>query len=630
MNSDSKSVRAFLLAVILQCYRPRPTGSVWQFAEKEVYLTKKESPGHPGPYDSSLTPYTRESQDFLIDPDWDEDITQKSSQAGFTEAVLNCIRYCVAFLAMNVLYSIDSRDEAKKIMRTRLEPSIDKFVPENLRETVEDDDKQTLALFLPHMTIYMAGGHSGGALANKAIGMGVVDEANEHPAPAKGEMENTDLVRDRLKTVPRKKLFILSKPTDEFGLITREYETGTQSKYHVPCPDCGHYQELVLEQLRFEHCKDMLGEWDMPRVLTETFYACARCYDGTNPKPREEGQPGNCGEIRDRHKYEFNLAGKWVITNPKHFPRRRSRHISDFYSPFVTFGEIAVDFLGAVKSGSLVKMQGFYNSRLGLPFRQQGAQVTESDVSKCRGPYKRGTCLFTQEETCLITQTTDKQGDVFKSTKAAWKKNGDMCVVDYAIHLAEQELLDWAQEPITVFAGETREPMTAKIGLIDEGYLAKISVREFVQRSGGFYFGSKGRGGIQVKNVVTESKTVHDGAEMVVYHYDDDDFKKQLYIARIAKLHEIISGKSKTPRMWLPENIEYDFAKELWAERLEEEKQKWGPPKWLWKMVGEANDFGDALKMQLVVWYIIGHYFNEEQEEEERVEETAPPAETVK
>ena len=602
MSSPSNPIRAFLLGIILQCYAPRLAGTTWEWAEKHVELTPGQSPGRPGQYDSSYTPLTRTIQDFPFDPDWDELFVKKSSQAACTEAALNAIRRCVNERPTNILYSIDSRDEAKKILRVRLNPNgqLRDFIPANLGGMVEDDDIQMLTVYLPHMTLYLAGGHAGGALANKPVGFAIIDEMDEHPSPKPGDMENTDKLRERLKTVPNKKLLGLGRPTTDKGLTEREYLTGTQEKAFGPCPHCGYRQELIFEQLRFDHCKDLVGEWDLQRVVSETYYECVSCQ----------------GKLVDaEHKYQFALeaAKDWRITNPKHMPRKRSIHISDLYSPFVTWGQLAVEFLQAVHSGSPVKLQGFYNSRLGLAFKQQRAEITETDVLACRGAYKRGVCPFPFADVCLITQTTDKQGDVFKSTKAAFKKNGEMAVIDYAITLTEQDLLDWAADPVTVFAGETHpEGMAVKLALIDEGFQT-TAVRDFVQASGGIYYASKGRGGIQVKSVVNMSKTNHKGEEMIVYHYDDDDFKKQLYVARIAKLKDIQSGKARTPRLWLPMDIDPEFAAELMAERLEEEKQKWGFPKWVWEKVGEHNDFGDALKMQLVIWHVVGHYFREEE-----------------
>ncbi len=214
-------------------------------------------------------------------------------------------------------------------------------------------------------------------------------------------------------------------------------------------------------------------------------------------------------------------------------------------------------------------------------------------------------------ETVLIGQITDKQGDVYKSGKIAFKLNGEMALIDYKEHLAPEELMEWAAEPLVRFGGQTLAPdmaRVARIGLMDEGFLAKIMVRDFVASTEGFYHACKGRGGVQVKHTVYPSPTPHGGGIMIVYHFDDDDFQNQLYIERIQKLGEIKGGRSKTPRLWLPEDIDSDFVDELTAMRLIPIKPKYGFTRLKWDKVSttRANDYGDVLKMGLVLWYIAG------------------------
>lgn len=612
MNSPPVSLsplRAFVLNAVLRSYQPRATGSVWQWAEKNIYLDERQSPGHPGQYDSSLTPYTRSLQDFINDPDWDEFIIMKSSQVGVTEGVLNAIRYCVALKPTNILYSIDSADEARKINRTRLQPTISKLIPEGVDE-VSEADMQTLTLYLAHMTIYMAGGHSGGALANKAIGLGIIDEADEHPAPAKGDIENVDKLRERLKTVPGKKLYLIGRPKTDKHVTYREYLTGTQEKIFLPCPHCDHFQELdFFNGVRFDHCKDLLGAYDLQQVLKATYYRCAKCE----------------GVILDGHKHEMNLRGEARATNLKHKPKKRSLHISDLYSPFVTFGELAIEFIEATQSGSLIKLQTFYNNRLGLPFKQQQAEVTENDVLACRGAYRRGTLPWSP---CMIGMGVDKQGDVQKWVKGGFLPSGELAIIDYGMTLAEDELVEVADDPVPIPGEE--DPMSVQMGFIDEGFQAK-AVRKFVLGTDGLFFSSKGRGGVQVRHTVAESTTIYEGVEQIVYHFDDDGFKKDLYITRIAGRKKISDGKKKgqvtAPYIWFPVDIEQSFAAEMAAEKLVEVKESWGFTKLKWEKTG-PNDYGDAVKQLLVMWHVVGPEFQEETPppEEEKKEPVAAAA----
>ncbi len=588
-------------------FAERTSLNVWQWCEAgNVYLDEQMSPGNPGPYNSELTPYTRFLQEWATDqygPSTDlegtgetfrEFIGMKSSQVGFSEGYLNICRWTAANRPRNILYALDSQQEAKKISNVRLKPSLRKIV-----EGLSDDEDKlgTLTIYLLGMVIYLLGSYTAGGFANKPVWAALLDELDLHQPNPNGEAETIDLARDRLKTVEDGKLAAISKPIFETGVTFREYRTGSRHKYFVPCPHCGHMQELVLEQLKFAHCKDAEGNWELDRVLTETFYEC---------------EATACRlPIHENHKRAMLLKGQWRRTNfdKGEFaakPGKISVHISDFYSQFAdaAWGKLAVEWIDS--QTSLAKLKKFRNSRQGLPWKTQQAEVQEDDVLRLRGTYKRGTCPVVP---CIVTLTSDKQADVFKWTKAAWEPDGTCYVVDYGFSLTADELIIKADEP--VLCGLERLPMVAKTGLIDEGYQT-TEIRNFCQAHFPRFHPSKGRGGIQVKQVVGESKTPHNGAIIIVYHYDDDDFKKQLYIQRIKGFKPAKPGQpapvQTVPRLWLPSDIEPVFIAELKAEKLVEEKNAWGFSKFVWEKTGD-NDFGDAVKMQFVTWYIIAPYF---------------------
>jgi phage terminase large subunit GpA-like protein len=592
MNLQSQSPRDETLDFLVECikdaYRARPSSNVWQWAEKNVYLDAKSSPSFPGYYDSSLTPYARFIQEFATDNNYREFIMMKSSQLGLTEGVLNIIRYLVANKPTNIIYAIDSKEEAKKISKTRLQPSLERCPETAVALTPNEDDFGNLTMYLRGMTLYMVGAYSAGALSNKSVGLAILDELDKHPPSPQGEADTIDLARSRLKTVNDGKLIALSTPKTEQNITYREYKTGTQHKYFVGCPHCEHRQELVWHRVKFDHCKDLTGEYDESRVEKEAYYECEKCHE----------------PIHEKHKRKMILEGDWRQTNEKPTPGKISAHISDLYSLFeqASWGKLAVEWLRSQQS--LVKLQNFFNSHLGLPWKQQQAEVKEADVMKLRGAYRRGSCPF---EPCLVTMTTDKQGDVLKWSKAAWKLNGEMAIVDYGFTLIEDELLEIADLPVVVPGVEGN--FIVKLGLIDEGFKT-TEVRDFVVRSNGRFFPSKGRGGIQVRHTVHESKTPHKGVVVIVYHYDDDDFKKQLYISRIGKHQDILDGKSRVPRMWLPEDVDGDFVSELASEKLVEQKNNWGFSKFIWEKTGD-NDFGDTVKMHLVMWHVLSPYFEQ-------------------
>ncbi len=597
----SARVRAYVVGLILNYCRPRPKEKVWEWASENVRLDEKASPGHHGPYDWRISPLACAIQETHTDPDWDEDVTMKSSQAMITEGALNNIRWSVANAPMNALYVTYSAPQAKKICKVRMLPSLRACKATNkVIGDVHDDELSNQLLNLPGMVIQFTGGGSSGELTSNPFGIIIFDEADEHPAPPKEQIANVDAARERLKTVPGKKLYIIGRPKTTNHTIYQEYKTGTCEKAFVPCPHplCGGWQELVFEQVKYGHCKDLAGDYDLQRVVAETYYECIHC-----------GQP-----IYEDQKPWMVLQREWRVTNHKHKPRKRSRHISDLYSFDVKWSDMALEFIDAMQSGLIKKLQAFRTGRQGLPWEEKNAEVTEDDVLKLRGTYKRGSCPFVPD---ILLMAADKQGDILKWVIAGVRWPGEVAIVDYGHAVHEDELVEIAQIP-RVFEG-LDAPMTVKIAVIDDGYYGKKIVRPFCLRTAGLgpnggqlFHPAKGRAGLQVKHLVWETQTDIEGEPIMLYMFDDDAFKSDLYITRILKFKPTVPGKpaplNRGPRLHLPADVGRDFVSELSMEKLVEDKTQWGQTKFVWMKMG-ANDYGDGVKLVLVLWNQVAQYF---------------------
>lgn len=614
-------VREWLVRVYGECYKPRPPENAWQWGEKHILLRPEESQDFAGTWNSGLTPYTRFMMEFVTeqfssnirfiegyeDAQWDEFTQMKSSQTGYTLSVLVVVAFFVAVIRKNVLYAIDSRDEARRISKSRLQPLLKDCAATRERITEDEDDLSNLTLFLRGLVVYLIGSHSEGAFANKSCSLVVVDEADVHKKPEPGMPETVDLARDRLKASGGGKLVVLSKPNTEADVTFREFRTGTQHKCFVPCPHCGAMQELVWERVRFDHCKDLAGEYDMLRVQAETFYECEICHQ----------------RIEEKHKLAMIAAHEWRQTNPRPKPGKLSAHISDLYSPFEksSWGRLAVEFLEAQKD--MPKFIKFWTSRLGLPWRLQASERTASDIMNLRGGYARGT---TPIQPFFSVVAADTQDDVKKWVKGCFARNGDLYIVDWGFTLSFEELNDILEDAIPVnppmgwvpgHGLEGVETVRPLVGIIDEGGHLTTAVRAFCLRSGGKWWPCKGRGRIQTRHTVNESVADVQGTPLIVYHYNDDDFKKQLYMQRIGKAQRIRDGKEKLPTIYLPEELDGEFIDELTSERLTKKKDKYGFTREFWeKASGVPNDFGDATKELLVAWYVMEPYLTAAEQEQ--------------
>jgi hypothetical protein len=119
-----------------RAFTPPPDIEIWEWADENVLL-QNEDAAEPGSYRSAKTPWTRRLQELIRRPEmwvwsWDpaqtvtsaspspRSTSMKSSQSGFSEACLNGIRWRATYRPCNVIYAIDSADEAKKIARRLL------------------------------------------------------------------------------------------------------------------------------------------------------------------------------------------------------------------------------------------------------------------------------------------------------------------------------------------------------------------------------------------------------------------------------------------------------------------------------------------------------------------------------
>ena len=574
-----KNVRDWVAAVLKGAYQPEPDEEIHEWAERTLRVPMTENEEWGGRYwSSSVTPYVRDLLIWAKQPGKGEFWIKKSSQVGFTMAVLVLICWMIVHRSGQVLYALDSVDEARKLSKTRLQ----KWIKENnLLEDMgeKEDELSNLTYFLRGITVYLTGAYSKGAWANKALVLAILDELDKHPF-LKGEGTSPALARERLKRPKNAKLIGFSTP-GENGLITIEHSKGTCEVIDLPCPHCQLMQNLDWKNFVFgsKEFRDLAGDYDFEKIERDAYFACTACG----------------GRIEEKHKTSLLEKYKLRATNKNPKPGVRSLHIWDAYSPFVTFGQLAIEWINAQGNNAL--LERFFRGRRALDWQEEGTQIKDLDLLKLCSAYKRKTAPRAD----LVGMTVDLQNDVQKWVKVAFTLSGDIFVIDWGATLILDEVVECADDPNEI-GGESR---TVQSGLIDEGFRAR-SVRRLCFHHEPRFYPVKGRGGLQVKSHVnaTESsfETPYGWLDILVYHVDDDSFKWDLQ-----RLMRPRAGKEKNRlRLHLPEDVakDADFLAELIAEVPIREKNKYGYEKWGWKKTG-ANDYQDCLKYALALWSIM-------------------------
>lgn len=356
-------------------WRPRPRIALDEWADRNRYMADKAG-ASSGRWRTLKTPYLREPMRCFTDPRIRTITWMCSSQVGKTETWLNALLYTIDQLPMPTLIVMPDEKQAKSLNKDRVLPTIEASPCAAAHLTGQRGDEKNLQINLDNMTVWYGWSNSNASLKAKAIGLLILDEIDEYKKGAKGK------AKKRTQTFPNCKIFQVSTPTEEDAGIHEEYERGDKRTYWVPCPHCGAFQRLRWAQVKWGAEGSIPGRSvDLhPAAAQRTaYYECEKCL----------------GAIEDHHKPELLKRGAWAadgrsvvagengeatLRGPE--PVRSdhaSFHISALYSPFVSFGELAKEW---------VELRGepdreFINERLGEPWRKAGMRGEAENLIAC-------------------------------------------------------------------------------------------------------------------------------------------------------------------------------------------------------------------------------------------------------
>lgn len=609
--------RSFVHSLADSCFRERPKEPVWQWAGKNVWLGDKMSP-QPKLYDPEQTPWAKEWHQLPMMEDVREAWVMKCSRSSFTESGLNILRWMPENWPGNALFAINSREEAKKVSKTRLKDTLKASAGAKL--TDNPDDVSTHLISLLNMDIVVSGSGAAGPFMQTWYRFIVLDELENHEDHTQ-ETTTVDRARSRLVGVADGKIYGGSKPELAGGVIDLQYIRGSQKKFLVPCPRCGRRIELLMPYIRFAHCKERDG-WNLARVMAEAYYQCQLCN----------------GSIFEHEKWAMMNAdeAEWVPT-PSSERRRppsgnavaaepgvESYHISDLYSLWtdLTWGFLAKEYLSAyVIEPNLERQKYFRTNHEGLPFEPVTTQIKEDTVlSLVAGIVEerggRAVTLGTPFELAYhndeyhaplpftrpiwLTVTGDKQEHCIKYWVQAWFSDGQGFLVDCGFAKDYDAFIELFRRPY--YTASQLQPHYIGSGLIDCGEDKMDVLRCCLKaQAQGFQLHPSRGSGFHSEfrdKTIRYRPDVCDGQQIVIREFYDHAIKSDFMLGKI--------GKRTDPRLWFPRDLVAVapwVIQELRAERLQvvnvngrrvqkwtHDKQKHGP-----------NDALDLGKNQYVI-----------------------------
>ena len=385
--------------------RPDPRLLPDQWADAHRYLTSGET-RRPGLWSTDIVPFTREIMRYLsVHDPTPAVVCMWASQIAKTEMGLNWLGYVIDCAPGPFMMLRPKIEDAEWFSKQRLKHL---FSVPRLKGKVaaEGSRKSSNTLRLKEFTgglLILAGANSPSDLASWPIRYLYEDEPDRYPESAGGEGDPSLLARKRQSGFGDKaKRLTTATPTDEHSTINRQFLAGSRAHWHMPCPHCGTYQELIWR----EDDGTFRLKWEGDPREGQGFrvwYDCPHCH----------------GEIEQHHKGPMLAEGVWV----HEFPDRpaKSSTLNALAAPVdaVSWETLVGEWLEAIeraKSGDTEALRVFINTRLAQVFIDTGESIEAGPLeSRCEDwgdTIPQGVRLLT----CMV----DVQDDRLEAEVKGW------------------------------------------------------------------------------------------------------------------------------------------------------------------------------------------------------------------
>jgi len=400
---------------------------VSQWADEFRFLSSEAS-AEPGKWHTARAPYQREMMDAVNDPRAEMVVIMSSAQVGKTEIINNIIGYNVHLDPSPMLLLQPTLEMAEAWSKDRFAPMLrDTKVLRGLVKDPRTRDSGNTLLHkrFPGGHITMAGANSPASLASRPIRLVLCDEVDRYPVSAGTEGDPVSLAKKRTTTFWNRKILLTSTPTIKgASRIESAFEQSDQRRYYVPCPHCEEKQTLKWMQVKWN------SEEENHKPET-AHYICEH----------------NGCIITDADKAQMLVRGEWIAEAA--FSGIVGFHINELYSPWVTFAQMATDFLRAKKLPETLKT--WVNTSLGETWEEAGEAV-DADILLNR---KENWGSDAPEAVVLVTAGVDVQGDRLEIEVKGWGLGEECWSLDYRIFYGDpaqslvwQELDAYLLQPI--------------------------------------------------------------------------------------------------------------------------------------------------------------------------------------
>ncbi len=422
----------------------------------------------PGPWRTDNAPYLREIMDAFCAEDIEEIVLACSTQYGKTQMIFNVLGYVVHQDPAPAMIVYPNETLAKSVSKNRLRPMVE--ATPVLSERYDPRKSEFMELQFWGAYVALSGANSPASLSSRPIKYLLMDEVDKFPKFLGDEADPISLAKERTKAFPGSKILIVSSPTTEDGHVWSHLESCDRRKeYYVPCPECGEMQKLIFSQVKWP--KELTEAYEnaghdkkemrrlAQRARDVATYECLHCH----------------AKIPSDKKMGMLRKGKWrdEFANDSP-PRRIGFHGSSLYSPWLSFGDVAAEFLESKDYPE--KLRNFVQGWLGEPWREKTAEASSDMVRRQAWNHPKGKIpVLASPEKVLLTAGIDIQKGHAYYVIRAWGPNMTSWLVDYDRFETwdEQDLIAQVQRRIVdpLYYVEDRSGFyQVSLGMIDIGY----------------------------------------------------------------------------------------------------------------------------------------------------------------
>ena len=357
-----------------------------EWANQNLRLPEGYQESEPGPVVFDSRPYLREPLDCLVQAGVRDIVFIAPTRTGKTFLLRMVFAYVVAVLRLPMMWFDATIDRARSISKKELQPMVESNPVLRERKPLNPDNYTNTLMLFPGAHFEMFGANSDAQASGETAAIVLGNEIGKWRDSTDTEASILEQSRHRTKSYQgERKHYYSTTPTVEDSIEWREYLSGDQRHYEVPCPECGELQELQWGGEEKDYgvwwppeAKGADGSWDHEMIAEGVRYVCKHCAAKWTQEQLWEA-------VRD-------ARASWRPSAKPNEPWRRSYHVNGLYGPLEDnmMAALVIKFLNARASAFFVDRRDFWNGDMGLPWVDTLKTITFTECRRLERGYLRG------------------------------------------------------------------------------------------------------------------------------------------------------------------------------------------------------------------------------------------------